>query len=87
MSILRGPVLLMVLVGFLTFGMYSAASDAEKGIAAPEFRCRRSGMKTLVTSIGRSAGTTGVLALGGALELGIAVWLVMMIKNGDTSGE
>ena len=78
------PILWMVIVGLLTFAMYSSAQDAEKGLPEQQFTGRRAGMKMLVSSAGRSLGTTGTLAIGGALELACVGWLVMAAKNGNS---
>lgn len=77
------PLLWMFIVGCLTFAMYCAAQDAEKGVPEQEFRGRRAGMKALVSSVGRSLGTTGTLALGGVVELACVGWVVMAARKGD----
>ncbi len=80
------PLLSMFIVGCLTFAMYSAAQDAEKGLPEQQFTGRRAGMKTLIYGAGRSLGTTGALALGGVVELACIGWLVMAMQSGKSTG-
>ena len=80
------PLLWMFIVGCLTFAMYGSAKDGEKGVPEQQFHGRRAGIKTLVSSMGRSLGTTGTLALGGAIELACVGWLVMVVKNSNSAG-
>ncbi|HVJ87879.1 MAG TPA: hypothetical protein VM452_19605 [Caulifigura sp.] len=75
------PILWMVIVGFLTLAMFGAAVKAEKGEADEKFRGRRAGIAMLFSSLGRSLGKTGSLALGGVAELACVGWLVMAVKN------
>jgi hypothetical protein len=81
------PLLWMLIVGLLTFAMYSSAQDAEKGLPEQQFTGRRAGMKALVSSAGRNLGTTGTLALGGVLELACLGWLVMAVQNRNSDGD
>lgn len=73
----------MFFVACMTFGMYSAAQDAEKGMPEQQFRGRRAGIAMLFSSLGRSLGTTGSLVLGGAVELALIGVLVKVVRDGD----
>jgi hypothetical protein len=84
------PLLWMVIVGVLTLLMWGAARKAERGEAEEQFRGRRAGVARLLSGMGRSLGTTGTMAVGGAAELACVAWLFMAMKkpgDGESQGE
>ena len=75
------PIIWMFVIGALTYGMYDAGTKAERGEPEQQFRGRRAGIAMLFSGLGRSLGSAGSLALGGAAELACIGWLVMAVKN------
>ncbi len=77
---LKGPILGVIFVPLITFGMYSAALEAQSG-GMREFSGRNAALKSLIYSAGSALGPTGSLVVGAVLALAAIGWLVMTIQK------
>lgn len=84
MPSLRGPILSLILAPIFMMGLYQSATDAQNGVRR-EFTGRRAGLRKLLAAAGEALGPTGSLVVGGVLIALALVWLVITIKQRQSS--
>ncbi len=74
------PIIGVLSIPLLTYGTYTYALDAQRGIRH-EFTGRRAGVKQLLAAAGEALGPTPTLVVGGLLTAAAIAWLVVSIRN------
>ena len=80
MPSLKGPLIGLVAAPLLTWLMYAEARQIEAGIRH-EYTGRRAGAKKLFALVAETLGPTNTLLVGGAVCVGMVVWLIVTLKK------